>query len=148
MPVDAVRPAGAVAAWPMTVQAAAALASEIRSAEDELAALRDGRAGMATSARLVAAVLARLGALRAVLGYAVITDAPDVVVIGRQVTVDADDGETTRFRIVLPADGDPDRGWLGADSPLGLALLGRRAGDRILVPAPAGPWGARVVDVA
>ena len=69
------------------------------------------------------------------------------MIIGRRVTIELDDTESARFRLVLPADGDPERGWIGADSPLGAALLERRAGDRITVQAPGGPWEARVIDV-
>jgi len=131
----------------MTVQAAAALATEIQSVEAELAALRTRSSRADGSAVLVAAAIQRLRDLQAVLGLARITDEPETVLIGRRVTIETDDGEQARFWLVLPADGDPDRGWIGADSPLGMALLDRRVGAQITVPAPGGAWEARVVDV-
>lgn len=147
MPAVTVRHARPSACWPMTAQTAAALATEVRSVEADLAALRTRSPGGDGSAGLVAAAIQRLGDLQAVLGLARITDEPGTVLIGRRVTIETDDGERARFWLVLPADGDPDRGWIGADSPLGMALLDRRLGDRITVLAPAGAWGARVVDV-
>ncbi len=147
MSATVVRFAQKSVSWPMTAHAAAALRAEIRSLEDELAALRAGTSRVACSERLAGVAVQRLGALRDVLDRARITSRPDVVVIGRRVTIETDDDESARFRLVLPADGDPDRGWLGADTPLGMALLERRAGDRCTVLAPGGTWEARIVDV-
>lgn len=147
MPALTVRRAQPSVCWPMTAQAAAALETEIQSVEAELAALRTRSSRGDGGAGLVAAAIQRLGDLQAVLGLARITDAPDTALIGRRVSIETDDGEKARFWLVLPADGDPDRGWIGADSPLGIALLERRVGDRTTVLAPGGTWEARVVDV-
>ena len=52
------------------------------------------------------------------------------------------------YTIVFPGDGDPSRGWVSADSPLGSAVLGARAGESVHVAAPVGRWRVTVVAVA
>jgi transcription elongation factor GreA len=49
--------------------------------------------------------------------------------------------------MVPPGTGDPRAGRISPDSPLGVALLGRRAGEDVEVQAPAGSWRATVVAV-
>jgi transcription elongation GreA/GreB family factor len=38
-------------------------------------------------------------------------------------------------------------GTVSPESPLGSALIGRRAGDNVEVRAPSGTWKARIVSV-
>jgi transcription elongation GreA/GreB family factor len=92
--------------------------------------------------------LRRLGTLRAIAEQAVVGDEPGVAIIGRRVTIRDADGVETTYALVLPGDGDPTRGWVSADSPLGAAVTGRRAGDEVEVVAPAGSWRATVTGVA
>jgi transcription elongation factor GreA len=89
----------------------------------------------------------RRDALRAALGAAVVAADDGAVVVGSRVTVRDADGETDSYVIVPPGTGDPRAGRISPDSPLGAALLGRRAGDDIDVQAPAGAWRATVVAV-
>jgi transcription elongation factor GreA len=71
-----------------------------------------------------------------------------VVDLGSQVTVLEEGRETPEvFRIVGPAEADPLNGKVSHQSPLGQALLGRRAGDVVTVDAPAGPITFRVLEV-
>ncbi len=72
-----------------------------------------------------------------------------VVDLGSQVTVLEEGRETPEvFRIVGPAEADPLNGKVSHESPLGQALLGRRAGDVVTVDAPAGPITFRILEVA
>jgi transcription elongation factor GreA len=72
-----------------------------------------------------------------------------VVDLGSQVTVLEEGRETPEvFRIVGPAEADPLNGKVSHQSPLGQALLGRRAGDVVTVDAPAGPITFRVLEVS
>ena len=57
---------------------------------------------------------------------------------GAWVSVENEAGEARRYRIVGPDEFDLKAGKLSMDSPLARALLGKRQGDRIEVPAPAG----------
>lgn len=89
----------------------------------------------------------RRDALRAALDAAVVADDDGAIVVGSRVTVRDADGETDNYVMVPPGVGDPRAGRVSPDSPLGAALLGRRAGDDIDVQAPAGAWRATVVAV-
>jgi transcription elongation factor GreA len=70
----------------------------------------------------------------------------DAVEIGSRVLVRDDDGES-EVVIVDAVDADAPAGRVSADSPLGRALIGRAAGDRVLVRAPARRRAVSVVEV-
>lgn len=92
-------------------------------------------------------LLRQLNNVRTVLERAVVLDAPDVAVIGRQVSLREADGTTSAYALVIPGDGDPRNGSVSVDSPVGSALLGRRVGDLVTVVAPVGAWTATVVEI-
>jgi transcription elongation factor GreA len=75
--------------------------------------------------------------------------AADVPVVepGSIVRVRDEDGEA-EFRIVEAEDADPIADRVSARSPLGRALLGRRAGDVVRFRAPGGVLGVTVVEVS
>jgi transcription elongation GreA/GreB family factor len=60
------------------------------------------------------------------------------VAIGSRVTAQDNAGRTHTFVIVSPVEADAARGHISAESPIGAALLGRRAGDEVSVKVPAG----------
>jgi transcription elongation factor GreB len=60
------------------------------------------------------------------------------VFFGAWVTVEDERGASRRHRIVGPDEFDREPGYISMDSPLGLALLGRRVGDEVGVALPAG----------
>ena len=63
----------------------------------------------------------------------------DEVAFGSHVTVvERGVGEEETFRIVGPVEADPIKGNVSNESPLGQALMGRRAGDTVTVEAPVG----------
>ncbi|MGW4527477.1 GreA/GreB family elongation factor [Amycolatopsis sp. NPDC004378] len=68
---------------------------------------------------------------------------------GTRVRVRHPDGTEEDLRVGYPEEAESDAGGavLTADSPLGVALIGRSAGDRITYPTPAGPQVAEVVAV-
>ena len=70
-------------------------------------------------------------------------DAAATIVAGSWVAVRDDEGED-EFTIVHQEDADARLGRISLDSPLGRALVGRCAGDRVVVRAPG---GVRVVQV-
>jgi transcription elongation factor GreA len=72
----------------------------------------------------------------------------DVVQIGSRVTiVETDIGEPETYRIVSPAEADPLNGYISHVSPLGRALMGRRAGDVVTVNTPQGPIEFRIEEI-
>jgi transcription elongation factor GreA len=70
-----------------------------------------------------------------------------VVAIGSVVTVRWDEDGQETHTIVEPAEIDLDAGRISHESPVGEALLGRRAGDRVAVTTLAGPAWLAVVSV-
>jgi len=72
---------------------------------------------------------------------------PGVLGIGSQVTVHwEEDGEET-YTIVDPAEVDLDAGRISHESPVGEALIGRRAGDRVAVSTFSGSMRLSIVSV-
>lgn len=67
---------------------------------------------------------------------------------GAWVTVELEDGEARTWRLVGPDEFDVAQGRLSVDSPLGRALLGRGAGDVVVVQRPAGPAEVTVLSVS
>ena len=51
------------------------------------------------------------------------------------------------FRVVGPEDADIMDRRISTDSPMGRALLGRAAGERVKVETPAGAWTVTIVEV-
>jgi transcription elongation factor GreA len=76
------------------------------------------------------------------------TTARDEVHIGCRVTVvEEDSGDPETYMIVGPAEADPKQGKISHESPLGKALLGKRAGDKVEVQAPAGEITFEIVQI-
>lgn len=69
------------------------------------------------------------------------------VSLGTTVTVEDDQGEAT-YTIVGSHEASPADGRISSGSPIGRALMGGRAGDRVVVAAPRGPVGLRIVSLA
>ena len=64
----------------------------------------------------------------------------DVVGMGSKITVkDAATGEEETYQVVGSQEADPMNGRISEESPFGKALLGKNAGDEVVVDAPAGP---------
>jgi len=67
---------------------------------------------------------------------------------GAWVTVEQEDGEERTYRLVGPDEFDAARGLISVEAPLGRALLGRRAGEVVMVQRPAGVLELTVVEIA
>jgi len=72
----------------------------------------------------------------------------DIIHLGSRVTVVEKGGAPEGFLIVGSAEADPSDGCISDESPLGRALLGHRAGDRVVVQAPDGPMEFEILEVA
>ena len=65
---------------------------------------------------------------------------PNTVRMGSRITVrDAATGEEETYQVVGSQEADPMNGRISEESPFGKALLGKNAGDEVVVDAPAGP---------
>jgi len=60
------------------------------------------------------------------------------IFFGAFVSLEQEDGERRELRIVGPDESDLALGRLSVESPLGRALLGKRAGDEVVVTRPRG----------
>ena len=151
--LDVARRPAAAPGWPITRAAKDALEAEIRSLEAELARVEDDvtlgahadEPGVRRISRARSAQ--RLDQLRALCEDVQVEPDDGVAVIGRRVAILDDEDVSSTYSLVLPGDGDPSRGWLSIDSPVGLAVIGCRSGDRAIVRAPGGDWPILVVAV-
>jgi len=90
----------------------------------------------------------RVQAIEAILRNAHVVDDETVheVIIGSTVILERD-GEPIEYRIVGSSEANPAEGRISYVSPIGQALLGRRAGDDVVVKAPSGDRHYRVAEV-
>lgn len=58
------------------------------------------------------------------------------------------DGDEDSFEVVGPTESDPTKGKISIDSPVGKALLGRKAKDTVAVETPDGKIQYKVVSVS
>jgi len=70
------------------------------------------------------------------------------VYFGCYVTVEDEEGETTRYRIVGPDEWDAERGEISMDSPMAKSLMGKREDDEVVVRRPKGDLYLTIMDVS
>lgn len=94
----------------------------------------------------------RILMLERILAEAIVVDDEhaerDTVHIGSRVTVLDENGDVEDFVIVGSPEADPRKKRISNESPVGSALMGRKAGDRLAVPVPGGVRNLTVVAVA
>lgn len=97
-----------------------------------------------------ALVEGRIMTLEAMLRNAVVIEEGQrekgVVAVGASVKV-SDGKEDEVYSIVGPAEADPLKGMISNESPLGRALLGKRAGDEVEWSSPMGTSRIKIVAV-
>ena len=75
-------------------------------------------------------------------------DDGDYIRLGTTVTVlDKEFDEEVTYKIVGSQEADPMNGAISEDSPFGKALLGRNAGEDVIVEAPAGPIEYKILKI-
>ncbi|MFC1905632.1 transcription elongation factor GreA [Chloroflexota bacterium] len=82
---------------------------------------------------------------------AVIIEAPAVpgtVELGDKVLIENQDGKIEQYTIVGSAEADPIEGKISNESPVGRALLGKKAGDNVEVKTPAGLYMLSIMEVS
>jgi transcription elongation factor GreB len=70
------------------------------------------------------------------------------VFFGAWITVEDEDGDAARYRIVGADELDTESGHISIDSPVARALLGKREGDEVLVHRPKGSAMITIVQVS
>jgi len=72
---------------------------------------------------------------------------PDYVQLGSTILVRDSDGQPDTYVVVSPREADPRAGRVSSESPLGRALLGRRIGESVVIPAPGGSFTVKIEGV-
>lgn len=70
--------------------------------------------------------------------------ASETVVVGSSVVLADERGGEHTYQIVDTAESDAEAGKISTESPIGAAVIGRRAGDTVEVDAPAGVQTMRI----
>ena len=91
----------------------------------------------------------RIAELEDTLARATIIDeetarASDTIQLGSTVVLENGDGQEHTYQIVGTVEADPAAGKISRESPVGAALLGKRAGDTVEVEVPAGIQHLRI----
>ena len=91
----------------------------------------------------------RIAELEDTLARATIIDeeaarASDTIQLGSTVVLENGDGQEHTYQIVGTVEADPAAGKISRESPVGAALLGKRAGDTVEVQVPAGIQRLRI----
>ncbi len=71
----------------------------------------------------------------------------DRAAFGSTVRLQEVDGDEIVYRLVMPEDADPDKGWISTTSPIGRALMGKEEGDEVAVPTPNGTREFELVEL-
>ena len=90
----------------------------------------------------------RLETLRRVIADGYVVEPDGRAIVGSRVTVRHADGEQETYDLVAPGETEVRLGRISPDSPLGAAMLGRRAGEVTQMQTPAGPLEFTLLDVA
>lgn len=69
------------------------------------------------------------------------------VYFGAWVTLEDESGGRVRYRIVGPDETDAEHGRISIDSPIGRALIGKEAGDEVVVRRPKGPASFEILAI-
>lgn len=152
----------AVQKFPMTAEGLARLEEELKVLKSEerpaiIRAIAEARAhgDLSENAEYHAArerqsfIEGRIGELEAIIPSAEVIDVGrltgDKVLFGAKVTiVDEESEDEKTYRIVGQYEADMKNGSISVTSPLAKALMGRKVGDSVEVPAPG---GARSVEI-
>ena len=100
-----------------------------------------------------AAMEKRIGELEEMIKNAQVVDVnavgTDTVSILSKVTVyDVDMEEEDTYTIVGTTEADPDANKISDESPIGMALLGKKKGDVVTVETPGGSFELKIVEIS
>ena len=71
----------------------------------------------------------------------------ETIQVGTKVTIKEEGSEQETYTIVGAAEANPRSGKISNESPLGRALLNRKAGETIKIEAPAGSFEVQIIKV-
>jgi transcription elongation factor GreB len=70
------------------------------------------------------------------------------VYFGAWVTLEDEEGDQTRYRVVGPDESDPSEGLISMDSPVGRSLMRREVDDEVVVRRPRGETTYVILEIA
>src|SRR5215472_7793683 len=84
----------------------------------------------------------RIYELQEMIGRAQIIEGrnSDIAEPGSTIEVEDEDGQSNVYHLVGAVESDPITGRISVESPVGRALVGKRAGERVCVEAPQGKF--------
>ena len=91
----------------------------------------------------------RIEELKDVIKNAIIINSKqksNVVIVGSTVGAKFN-GTTKQFTIVGPAESNPVQGFISNESPLGMALMGKKKGDEVEAQVPSGAVKYKILEV-
>jgi transcription elongation factor GreA len=71
----------------------------------------------------------------------------DFVDVGATVTLQEDDYPPEIYFVVGTTEADPQNGRISNESPIGVAIMGKKAGDMVTVETPAGELNLRILKI-
>ena len=93
----------------------------------------------------------RIGEIENILqNVAVITQpkGDSKVQLGSTVKLKSDDGKTKQFQVVGTVEADPLNGKISDESPIGMALLGKKSGEDVEIKTPAETTSYKIVEIS
>jgi transcription elongation GreA/GreB family factor len=70
------------------------------------------------------------------------------VVLGSTVKLKSDAGKTKEFQVVGTVEADPLSGKISDESPIGVALMGKKNGEKIEIKLPAETISYTIVEIS
>lgn len=122
--------------------------SELEDLDGRVATSEQRDEELEARARLVERVRSFRETLQRAVDVDAVEEDPTILELGDEVEIEHEDGERENLLLVHPIELDAERGHVPVDSPLGVALLGRRVGDQVEVDSPGGRYRIRVIDRA
>ena len=96
-------------------------------------------------------VRGRILTLENIISHAVVatpgTSKKNAIGVGSKVTVRYDDGKVEMYHLVGTSEVNPSQGQISNRSPIGQALLGKKAGDKVSVTSPGGVIKLKIVAI-
>ena len=91
----------------------------------------------------------RIQEIEAILRMATIVEKQksDVVMVGSRVTVQEEGSDPETFSMVGAKEADPRNGKISNESPIGSALMGRKAGETVEAQTPGGSIKFKIIKV-
>lgn len=71
-----------------------------------------------------------------------------VVEIGSKVKMfDIDENEELEYTLVGALESNPDKGMISNQSPIGVAIMGKKVGDVVTIATPAGSYDMKILEI-